>query len=201
MNKVSFKITLIVLTFLFIFSACKKSDNSDDFDTLFFSDDTTAAAELVADANEDLNKIKIMYKRNEVQLEELKAAMGDRDIEKVKKIADELVYVINDGMALGEKAVEKINRAEQMNINADFKEYLSLKEESLQKQLEAFENRRQAALLLRDVFGTANPAAIEKAKLGFKEKEEKFMKTLETSREINKKANELAKESAKKGKE
>ena len=201
MNKASIKIMLIVLTFLFIFSACKKSENSDDFDTLFYSDDTTDAAELVADANEDLNKIKIMYKRNEVQLEELKAAMGDKDIEKVKKITDDLVYVLNDGMALGEKAVEKINRAEQMNINADFKEYLSLKEESLQKQLEAFENRRQAAILLRDVFGAANPAAIEKAKLGFKENEEKFMKTLETSREINKKANELAKESAKKGKE
>jgi len=31
-----------------------------------------------------------------------------------------------------------------MNINGDFKEHLSLKEVSLQKQSEAFENLRQA---------------------------------------------------------
>lgn len=181
-----------------MFSACKKTDSSEGFDTLLFSDDTTAAADLVQEANEHLNKIKVMYKKNEAMRDELLAAMSGKDTEKVKKITDDLVYLINDGMALGEKALEKINKAQQMNINPDFKDYLSLKEESLRKQMDAFENRRQAVRLLRDSFGTNDPALVEKAKLGVKEKEEVFAKMMEESKEISKKANELAKESSRK---
>ena len=198
MRKGELKITLAVLICVAVFSTCKKTDSSEGFDVLSFSDDTSDAAELVEQANQDLNKIKILYKKNEDQLEELKAAMGGKDIATVKKITDDLVYVLNDGMSLGESAVEKIGKAQAMNINADFKDYLSLKEESLRKQLEAFENRRQAARLLRDSFGTTDPAAIEKAKAAFKEKEEACIKMLEESNEINKKANQLAKDSSKK---
>ena len=196
--KFTSKILFTVLAGLLIFSACKKTDSSEGFDVLSFSDETTTAAQLVEQANQDLNKIKVMYKKNEVQLEDLKAAMSARDIETVKKITNELVYLINDGMALGESAIEKISQAQQMNINPDFKEYLSLKETSLRKQMEAFESRRQAAILLRDSFGTNDPAMIEKAKAGFKEKEEKSIKTLEEAKKISKEANEFAKESSKK---
>jgi len=199
--KISLKIIFVVLTGLFVFAACQKNETSEGFDVLSFSDDTTAAAELVEQANQDLNKVKVMYKKNEVQRDELIAAMGEKDALKVKKITDDLVYLINDGMALGEGAVEKINKAQQMNIDADFKEYLSLKEQSLRKQLEAFESRRQAVRLLRDSFGTNDPALVEKAKLGLKEKEEFFAKTMEVSKEISKKANDLAKESSRKVKE
>jgi len=198
MNRVCFKITLAALAFLFIFSACQKNETSESFDVLSFSDDTTAAAELVSQANEDLNKIKVMYKKNEVHREELIAAMGAKDTEKVKKITDDLVYVINDGMRLGEEAVEKIGKAQEMNISQDFKEYLGLKEESLEKQLEAFENLRQAVRILRDGFGTNDPKQIEQGQKVFKEKDENFVKTMAEAKEISKKANELAKESSRK---
>lgn len=178
-------------------SACRTNDSSDGFDVLSFSDDTSAAAELVADANEDLNKIKIMYKKNEAQLEDLKAALGDKDIEKVKKITDDLVFVINGGMGLGEDALGKIEKAEAMNVNADFKEYLNLKAQSLQKQLDAFEHRRQAARLMRDSFGTNDPAAVQKVIAKFKEEEKTAQKTLDVAKEYNKKANDLAKEASK----
>lgn len=198
MSKAFFRVTLTVLTCLLIFSACQKNETSGSFDVLSFSDDTAAAAELVSEANEDLNKIKVMYKKNEVHREELIAAMGEKDIKKVQKITDDLIYVINDGMSLGEGAVEKIVRAREMNINGDFKEYLSLKEESLRKQLEAFENLRQAVRILRDGFGTSDSKRFEQTKNIFKEKDENFVKTMTAAKEISKKANELAKESSKK---
>ena len=201
MNKVFLKVTLVALTSLFIFSACKNNETSESFEILDFSDETTAAAELVSQANEDLNKIKVMYKKNEGYREELIASMGEKDEAKVKKITEDVAYLINDGMKLGEDAVGKISRAQQMKIDPDFKEYLSLKEESLRKQLEAFESRRQALLLLRNVFGTNDAALVEKAKLEFKEKEESFAKTLEESKKISKEANDFAKESSRKLKE
>ncbi len=186
----------VVLTF---FCACKKTGGAaESYDILDFSDDTTKAASLVADANEDLNKIKIMYKRNEAQLDELKSAMSGKDIEKVKKITEDLVGVINDGISLGQNALEKIEQAEAMNVNADFKEYLSLKAQSLQKQLDAFEHRRQAARLLKASFGENNLAAIEQAKNGFKEQEETAQKMLAEAQEISQKANDLAKSTAQK---
>ena len=190
------RIGLCFLLLLALLTACGKTDSTEGYDVLNFSDDTTAAAELVSQANEDLNKIKVMYKKNEDQLEELKSAMKDNNIEKVKKITDDLVYVINDGMGLAESAVEKIEKAEAMNVNPDFKEYLDLKAQGLRKQLEAFEERRQAARLLRDVFGANDAAMIEKSKLGFKEKEDHFQKIMDEAREIGKKANEVAKRSS-----
>jgi len=190
-----------LICLLILSSACKENESSEISDILNFTDETTAAAELVSQANADLNKIKIMYKKNEDQLEELKTAMSSQDVEKVKKITDDLVYILNDGMKLGKDAIEKIEKAEEMNINADFKEYLRLKAESLQKQLDAFEHRRQAARLLRDGFGANDPKMIERGKLEFKQNEETFQKTMEEARNISKKANELAKESAKKVKE
>lgn len=201
MKTVRFKFALVALTASLIFSACGKKDSTEGFDVLSFSDDTSAAAELVSQANEDLNKIKVMYKKNEAQREDLIGAMSEKDAAKVKQITEDLAYLINDGIKLGEDAIDKISRAQQMNVDSDFKEYLSLKEESLRKQVTAFESRRQALLLMRDVFGTNDPAQVEKAKLEFKAKEESFAKTMEESKEISKRANNLAKESAKKFKE
>jgi len=198
MNRVRFKITLAALTFTFIFSACQKNETSESFDVLNFSDDMTAAAKLVSQANEDLNKIKVMYKKNEVHRAELVAAMSEKDVEKVKKITEDIVYAINDGTKLGEDAVKKIGEAQEMDINADFKKYLSLKKESLEKQLEAFENLRQAVRILLGSFGTNDPKQIEQGRSVFKEKDENFVKAMAEAKEISKKANELAKESSKK---
>ncbi len=202
MNKDQRKLKRLAQVFLFcsvwlFFSACQKNDATDGSEVFDFSGDTTKAADLVLSANEDLNKIKIIYKKNEAQLEELKTAIGNKNIPEVKKIAENLAYVINDGASLGQSALEKIEQAEAMNISQDFKDYLSLKAESLRKQLEAFEHRRQAAILLRDSFGTNDPAAIAKAQGGFKQQEEIAQKILDEAQAVSKKANELAKESAK----
>jgi DNA-binding transcriptional MerR regulator len=194
--KANWRIILLCAILLSLF-ACQKSESSDDYDLLNFSDETTKAAELVADANEDLNKIKILYKKNEDQLEELKTAMSEQNTEKVKAITGNLVGLITDGTILGEAALDKIEKAEAMNTNADFKEYLNLKAQSLQKQLDAFEHRRQAARLLKESFGANDPAAIEKAKVAFKEQEDAAKKTLAVADEYSKKATALAKEVSK----
>lgn len=190
-------ICLSLCAFL-LFSSCKKGEQTESYDVLNFSDETTEAAKLVTDANEDLNKIKVLYKKNESKREELKTALKDNNSEAVKKISDELVYIINDGMALGESAIEKIEDAAEMSINDDFKEYLSLKQESLQKQMDAFENYRQAARVLRDGYNPKDERQKDKVKAEFVERDTNFQKIMESSREYSKKANDLAKESLKK---
>jgi hypothetical protein len=187
----------LCLALIFSLSACRKSDSSspsNPIDVFGMADETTEAAKLVQEANEDLKKIKKMYKENQSQIEELKNAMSSRDTEKVKKIADDLVYLINDGFVLGESAISKIEKAEAMNTNEKYKEYLQLKGGSLHKELDAFEFRRQAALVIRDGFGTKDKTKIENAKTQFREKEENFQKYMEVARQMSQEANQIAKE-------
>jgi hypothetical protein len=186
----------VSLWLIFFTVACQKggSSESSGIDVFGLTDETPEAAAIVQDANDDLKKIRKMYKENQSKIEELKTAMQDKKIDEAKKIADELVYIINDGFVLGESAISKIEKAEALNTNDKYKEYLQLKKGSLKKQLDAFEFRRQAAQLLRDAFGNKNKLEIEKAKADFREKEENFQKYMEIAREMSGEANQLAKE-------
>jgi hypothetical protein len=176
--------TIALLTVLFLASAaCRSSGRSDSVSILGPSDETAEAAKLVASANEDLTKIKILYKENEGKREDLKKAMEADDAEKVKKIADEVVYLINDGFDEAKSAIDKIGRAQEMEVNDDYREYLRLKEESLKRELEAFENYRQAARTLRDNYDPKNAAMRDKVKDDFKTRVENYRKLMEEARD------------------
>lgn len=186
----------VFLFILFLAFSCKKSSNSSSLGILS-SDETAEAAQIVKDANADLGKIKTLYKNNENKREELKKAMESNNAEEVRKISDEIVYLINDGTSAGKSAIEKIQKAQGMQINEDYREYLSLKEESLTRTLEAFENYRQAARALRDNYDPKNKLLREKIKEEFKTRSENYRKIMETARDYSNRANELAKDAAK----
>src|SRR5436305_14615518 len=90
-----------------VLTSCKRSPGS-TADILAPDDETSEAAQLVLDANADLKKIKVLYENNEGKRDELKKAMETNDTAKVKKIADDVVYLINDGSENGKSAVDKI---------------------------------------------------------------------------------------------
>ena len=79
---------------------------------------------LVQEANADLKKIKVLYDENEDKRQELKNALESNNKEEVKKISDNVVQIINEGFDFGKGAVDKIQQAEDMKINDDYKEYL-----------------------------------------------------------------------------
>lgn len=193
----NFPIYTVFLTIVVIVSApaCRRSGGG-GIDILGPPDETDEAVKLVASANEDLTKIKVLYDENENKREELKKAMAANDAAATKKIADDVVYLINDGAANGNSAVEKIQKAQEMQINDDYREYLRLKEESLKRELEAFENYRMAAKMLRDSFDPKNVAAREKVKEEFKTRSENYRKIMESARDYSNRANELAKDAA-----
>ncbi len=180
-----------------LFSGCKSSGVG-PISILGPTDETDEAAKVVAEANQDLTKIKVLHEQNESKREELKAAMEKNDAVAAKKIADDVVYLINDGAAFGNSAVEKIQKAQEMQINDDYREYLRLKEESLKLQLEAFENYRMAARTLRDNYDPKNAALRDKVKLEFKTRDENYRTIMEKARDFSNRANELAKEALKK---
>jgi len=191
------KLVKILLISMLAISACKSSGRTES-PSIFSSDETAEAAQVVASANDDLTKIKVLYKDNENKREDLKKAMEADNAEQVKKIADEVVYLINDGFDNAKSAIDKIEKAQEMQVNDDYREYLRLKEESLKRELEAFENYRQAARTLRDNYDPKNGAMRDKVKEDFKNRVENYRKLMEEARDFSNQANELAKDALRK---
>lgn len=191
------RVGLIILILHLALTACSNNSSSKSGGFKLFSDDTEEVVEIIKDANLDLAQVKTLYKENQNKVEELKTALNAKDLAKVRKIADDLVTKITEGLSVGEVAYSKIEKAEKMNINETYKDYLRLKKESLRFLLDAFEFRREAAETLRDGFGSPEPKAIEKTVATFKEKEENFQKLKDEGLELSQDANQLAKEAAK----
>lgn len=191
---------LILIAFAF---SCKSdtadtNDNSGFFD---FSSDTERAVELVQQANEELKRIKILYNENQNTLKDLKEASQKGETERVKMLSKTLVDAIVTGFVFADSAKIKIQEARQLNIHSDYKEYLSLEEQSLDKQVEAFQFLYDAASLLNQTAGLQNKEQAEKAGLLFKEKEEKFESKMKEAKEINEQADKLYGESMKRWQE
>jgi hypothetical protein len=174
-------------------SGCRSSGGSGGFEILS-SDETPEAAKLVQEANAELKKIKVLYDENEDKRQELKNALESDNKEEVKKISDNVVQIINEGFDSGKAAVEKIQQAEDMKINDDYKEYLRLKEAALMKQMEAFEQYRQAARTLRDNYDPKNAQQRDKVKADFTTRSENYQKIMEKARDYSNQANELYKD-------
>lgn len=189
------RLILILLIFVCLSATCKKAESGDDNSGIinFSSDDTEKAVALIQEANDELRRIKILYNENESELKNLREATKNQDAARIKQIANDLVYVINDGFIFADSAKSKIDDAQQLDINPQFKDYLGLKEDSLDLQIEAFKSLHEAARLLRDGAGSQNKEEIELAKLAFKEKDDAFKKKMEEAKQKSVQADELAK--------
>jgi hypothetical protein len=184
---------LVIVAIVFGFTSCKKADSSQPsvFD---FSNETSEAVELVKEANIKLKAVKIMYKNSQDQQLDLKTAMAEKDVEKVKNLSDSFVTQLNEGMNLGEEAIKKIDEAAEKKTNPKYQEYLQLKKQSLDKYLAAFEFRRKLATRLRDVFTVSKDKnLIEKAKDELKVMEDNFQTNITEAQKLSDEAKELAK--------
>ena len=189
------KLILILLILICLTVSCKKSETGSDNSSIlsFSSDDTEKAVVLIQAANDELKRIKILYNENESDLKSLREATKNQDVAKIKQISNDLLYVINDGFIFADSAKSKIDEAQGLKINPQFKDYLGLKEDSLDLQIEAFKSLHEAARLMRDGAGSQNKEEIERAKLAFKEKDDTFKKKMEEAKQKSVQADELAK--------
>lgn len=192
MKKDIIKILLLIFP-LMLFGACPGS-KTDSSSSIFSSDQTEEAYNAVSQANDQLKEIKKLFKENEGRQDDLKEALKNSDEAKVKEISDELVYQINKGTKLAEDAIAKIETVQEMNVNEDFKSYLILKVRSLRKYIEAYEKRRQLAMLLYKSYDPKDAKQRDLFTAEFKKSDEVFKQTIQEAQDNSDKANELAKE-------
>jgi hypothetical protein len=164
------------------------------------TDETPAAAQLILEANQELTKIKVLYRENEGDVDkkgkrqQLREALEADDKENVQKVTGEIIQLIDEGSEHGRIAVDKIQQARDMRINDDYQEYLRLKEEALKKQLEAFAKYRQAANSLRSNYDPKNAELRDKVKQIFEEQSNSYREIMEKARDNSSQANELYKD-------
>jgi hypothetical protein len=191
------EITILILIAVLVtaFTSCKKTENSASQPGVFdFGNQTSEAVSLVNEANIKLKAAKELYKKSQEQQLYLKTAMSEKDVDKVKKLADDFVTQLNEGMNLGDEAVKKVAEASEKQTNPKYQEYLGLKEQSLRKYLVAFEFRRKLAIRLRDVFTVSKDKnLIEKAKDELKVMESNFQINIDEAQKLSRDANDLAK--------
>lgn len=174
---------------------CKGSGGLGDIVAL---DETAEAGKIVEDANKELNKIKVLYRDNEGKRLEIRQALEANNTAEVRRLAGEIVTTINEGTNLAADAIDKLESARSMKINADYERYLELKIDSLKSQLEAFQNFHKAARTLRDNYDPKDAAARDKVKAEFEELTEKYRKTMEDARARSIEANDLYKDTVRK---
>lgn len=191
------KILITFLFFILCFSACGKKDSSSSSGLDFLnSDEKDEASELIKSANNDLKKVKVIYNNNQKRVDdELIPALTAKDLAKAQEITNDLVIQINSGLVSADDAVKKIKDAENMNINDTYQNYLRLKREALEKQIEAFELRRQVAQVMSKSLGNTDPSQATQAQSIFKEKELQFFDLMEQGKGLSQEANQIYRDS------
>ncbi len=164
-------------------------------DSFFAKDETNEAADIVDAANKKLKQIKKRFKENEPRYVELKKALKEKNESKVRELSNVFVEEITAGANEGLEAIEMLKKAKEMNINADFKQYLDLKIISLEKYVEAFDHRRKAAEILGEGYDPKDVMKRDRVIAAFRQEEEKFNEIIEEGRQTSQDANELARES------
>jgi len=189
-------IPALLIVAAMMISAC--GGGTQKTESLFSRDETQDAAELVIKANGKLMNIKKRFKENEPRYEELKSALKAKDENKVRELSNRFVDEITAGSQQGDEAIEALKKAKNMNVNEDYRQYLDLKIISLEKYVEAFEQRRQAAELLAQGYDPKNVMNRDKVVAEFRQREEKFSQIIEEGRQTSADANEWARESLRK---
>ncbi len=158
------------------------------------------ANKLVQDANNELKEVDRIADDNEAKMDDLDKADKAGDAKQVKSLLDDLMKAIDDGLKHGEVAASKLEEASKMKVDDKYKEYLSLKSQSLRKQIEAFKERKEAAKIMRDNYDNTDKTAMQKAKDDFKKKNANFKKLLGEAKDLSRKADDIARQNPNIGK-
>ena len=150
------------------------------------------ANKLVQSAADDLEEIDKIDQEASDKQDELNQAQKDKNVDKVKQIIGELIDDIDKGLDRGKSAVDKIDRASKLTTNDKRKEFLTLKAQAFNKDIDAFKSLREAAVIARDNY-TANGLPEDKRKQ-YVDKVNDYKKLRSEARDIHRKADDIARQ-------
>jgi hypothetical protein len=143
---------------------------------------TDEANKLISSANQDLKDAQKIADDNleEKTREFTKAATANKPDE-AQQVLDDSIKQIDEGLAKGESAADKFDKASKLELTDMQKQYLTLQSQGVRKRVEAFKEFRKAVVVLRD-----NKGSLTKQKT-----RDDYMTALNNFKKLNSQADDL----------
>lgn len=150
------------------------------------------ANKLVQSANEDLKEVQKIAQANKDKESRINKLLNANDFNGAKAAMDETIKAIDDGLARGRSAADKFEKASKLDVDQVYKDYLSLKSQSVRKTAEAFEELKKAITLLRDNVGGTDKAKLTKARQDAIKAGENFDSLIAEATKLDRDADDIA---------
>lgn len=150
------------------------------------------ANKLVQSANEDLKEVQKIAQANKDKESRINKLLNANDFNGAKAAMDETIKAIDDGLARGRSAADKFEKASKLEVDQVYKDYLSLKSQSVRKTAEAFEELKKAITLLRDNVGGTDKAKLTKARADAIKAGENFDRLIAEATKLDRDADDIA---------
>jgi cell division protein FtsB len=154
--------------------------------------DIDEANQLNQSAGQDIREIERIVKENKDKESEVSRALDASDTDTAKRIMDDSIKAIDQGLEKGQSAADKLNKASGLDLDQTIKDYLSLRAQSVNKAIEAFKELRRGIIVFRDATGSTNKAVTEKAKNEIQQSSEKFDKLISEAEKLERQADDIA---------
>ena len=143
-------------------------------------------------AGEDIREIEKIVQENKSKETEVTRALNANDYAAAKRLMDESVKAIDQGLEKGKSAADKFDKASKLDVDSTIKEYLALRAQSVSKAIEAFRELRRGIITLRDATGSTDRAVTEKAKNDIQQSSRKFDQLINEAARLERQADEIA---------
>jgi hypothetical protein len=151
---------------------------------------TAEANKLVNEAKDDLEEIDRIDEEASQKQSDLNKAMNDKNVDEAKRLLGELVKDIDKGLEKGKSAADKVEQASKLDVDATYKEYLSIKAQAFRKEIEAWTAMREAAIIARDNYTASGLPDAKRNE--YRAKLDEFKKLRQDARDLHKKASDIA---------
>jgi hypothetical protein len=171
-------ITMLLASLLF--SSCQANPAVDE------------ANRLNQSAGEDVREIERLAQANKDRESRITRALNAGKNDDARREIDATVEAIDKGVGRGFVAQDKLNQASQLDVDADIKQYLSLRAQSVNKALEAFAELKNGLLILRDSTGSTDKSVTERAKNEIQQASARFDQLISESEKLEGQADDIA---------
>ena len=154
------------------------------------------ANKLVQSANEDLKEVNKIAQSNKDKESRINRLLNASDFNGAKQAMDETIKAIDDGLARGRSAADKFEKASKLEIDQVYRDYLTLKSQSVRKTAEAFEELKKAITILRDNVGGTDKAALKKAQQDAIKAGENFDRLIAEAVKLDREADDIARKNS-----
>ena len=157
----------------------------------------TEANKLVTQAQQELAEVDRIDTENDSKISDLNRAEDENNAADVKRILEESMKALDEGLQHGENAAQKIEQASKLDIDPVYRDYLQLKAQAFRKQIDAYKRLRDAAQIMHDNYGKGGSAETQ-AKADFRKANDDYRKLLNEARDLHRKADAIARQNPQK---